>query len=74
MLDLETDPAIVALVEEARAEVEGGNYDRADALLARAEEADLAAARMAEKLAQQATEAASGGSSWQPLAVPSAVS
>ena len=57
MLESETDPAIAALVE-ARAEIEIGNYDRADALLTSAEEADLVVARRAEDLARQASEAA----------------
>jgi len=58
VLDPEMDPAIAALVEEARREIEAGNHDRADALLARAEEAELATARQAQELAQQAAEAA----------------
>jgi tetratricopeptide (TPR) repeat protein len=57
VLESDSDPAGAALAD-ARTAIEIGDYDRADALLARAEEADLAAARSAEELARQATAAA----------------
>ncbi|HNG51624.1 MAG TPA: tetratricopeptide repeat protein, partial [Plasticicumulans sp.] len=52
------DPAIRALIEQARAAVQQGDYDAADRSLAEAEYADLAAARQAEQLAEQARVAA----------------
>ena len=56
---LATDnPAIEALVEQARAAIARFDFAAGDALLARAEEADLAAARQARTLADQADAAA----------------
>jgi len=48
------DSAIKALIGDARAALEASDYDRADVLLHRAEAAELAAARQAQKLAEQA--------------------
>jgi tetratricopeptide (TPR) repeat protein len=53
-----TDPVIANLAEEARQAIETGRYDEADSLLLRECEADIAAARQAEYIAQQAREAA----------------
>jgi hypothetical protein len=52
------DPTIKALTDEARAAMEAGDYDRADVQLHQAEVAELAAARQAEILAEQAHAAA----------------
>jgi tetratricopeptide (TPR) repeat protein len=52
------DPAVRERVEEARAAIKVGDYDRADQLLSEAEAGDLAAVRMAEELVRQALEAA----------------
>jgi tetratricopeptide (TPR) repeat protein len=52
------DPSARGLVERAREAVAAGRYDEADALLVRAKEAELAAARQAGELARQAQEAA----------------
>ena len=51
------DPAIKALIKQARTAVAEFNYDDADQLLGEAEAAELAALRMAEQLARQAQEA-----------------
>jgi tetratricopeptide (TPR) repeat protein len=53
-----SDPVIANLAEQARQAIETGRYDEADSLLLRACEQDIAAAREAEILAQQAREAA----------------
>ena len=47
------DPATQALIEKARAELNVGHYDLADALLNQAEAAEQAAARQAEQLADR---------------------
>jgi tetratricopeptide (TPR) repeat protein len=52
------DPEVKAKVEEAEAAVKVGDYDRANRLLSAAEDADLAAIRMAEDLERQAHGAA----------------
>ena len=52
------DPATQELVQEARAAIEVGDYDRADRLLQQAETVELAAVGMAEELARQAQQAA----------------
>jgi hypothetical protein len=52
------DPSARELVERGREAVAAGRYDEADALLVRAKEAELAAARQAGELARQAQEAA----------------
>jgi len=52
------DPAITALIEQARAALEAGHFDHADALLHQAEAAEEVAARQAEQLAHDAQAAA----------------
>jgi tetratricopeptide (TPR) repeat protein len=52
------DPVTKALADQARVELEKGQNEAAEALLQRAEEAELAAAAQARALAQQATAAA----------------
>jgi tetratricopeptide (TPR) repeat protein len=52
------DPATAALAAEAKAAIDVGRYDEADALLLRAQEQDLAAAHRAEQLARDAEQAA----------------
>jgi hypothetical protein len=52
------DPAVKVQIEEAQAAIQAGDYDRADRLLSEAESSDVAAIRIAEKLARQAQEAA----------------
>jgi tetratricopeptide (TPR) repeat protein len=55
---LSTDnPIAQKLVEQARPEIDAGHFQRADDLLRDAEQAQLAAAEQAEKLAEQATAA-----------------
>lgn len=51
------DPEIGALVGQARGAVDRGDYDRANALLTRAEEAELAAIERAEAVMNEAQEA-----------------
>ncbi|MDQ3775413.1 MAG: hypothetical protein M3461_14215 [Pseudomonadota bacterium] len=51
------DPEIGALVGQARGAVDRGDYDRANALLTRAEEAELAAIERAEAVTNEAQEA-----------------
>lgn len=51
------DPEIGALVRQAREAVDRGDYDRANALLTRAEEAELAAIERAEAVVKDAQEA-----------------
>ncbi len=58
VLEEEDDPAIRQRTDAARAAIDDGDYDRADALLAEAEEMDLAAARQARELEVQAKQAA----------------
>ena len=52
------DPATAALAAEAKTAIDNGRYDEADALLLRAQEQDIAAARQAEQLAHDAQQAA----------------
>jgi len=52
------DPATAALAAEAKTAIDTGRYDEADALLLRAQEQDIAAARQAEQLARDAQQAA----------------
>jgi tetratricopeptide (TPR) repeat protein len=52
------DPATAALAAEAKTAIDNGRYDEADALLLRAQEQDIAAARQAEQLARDAQQAA----------------
>ena len=52
------DPATAALAAEAKAAIDSGRYDQADALLVQTEEQDAAAARQAEQLARDAQQAA----------------
>src|ERR1700730_2940489 len=52
------DPATAALAAEAKTAIDVGRYDKADALLLRAQEQDIAAARQAEQLARDAQQAA----------------
>lgn len=52
------DPTVGSLTTEAAKALESGDYDQADALLARAEDADLAAAAQALKIAEHAASAA----------------
>jgi tetratricopeptide (TPR) repeat protein len=52
------DPATAALAAEAKTAIDNGRYDEADALLVRAQEQDMAAARQAEQLARDAQQAA----------------
>src|SRR5215207_8817742 len=52
------DPAIAVLSAGAKAAVDNGRYDEADALLLRAQEQDIAAARQAEQLSREAQHAA----------------
>jgi tetratricopeptide (TPR) repeat protein len=47
------DPEVVRLKEQAAQAIEDGDYDRAEALLVEAEEADLRAARRAQEIADQ---------------------
>src|ERR1700730_2886848 len=52
------DPATGALAADAKTAIDTGRYDEADALLLRAQEQDIAAARQAEQLARDAQQAA----------------
>ena len=52
------DPATAVLATEAKTAIDNGRYDEADALLLRAQEQDIAAARQAEQLARDAQQAA----------------
>ncbi len=52
------DPATATLAAEAKAAIDSGHYDKADALLVRTEEQDAVAARQAEQLARDAQQAA----------------
>ncbi|HEY0419533.1 MAG TPA: hypothetical protein VGC80_08435, partial [Acetobacteraceae bacterium] len=52
-----TDPATTALSVSAKAAIDAGRYDEADALLLRAGEQEAAAARQAEQLARDTQEA-----------------
>jgi tetratricopeptide (TPR) repeat protein len=52
------DPVVRDKVEEARVAIKAGDYDRADQLLSEAENSDMAAVRLAERLAHQAQQAA----------------
>jgi tetratricopeptide (TPR) repeat protein len=52
------DPSTAALAAEAKAAIDSGRYDQADALLVQTEEQDAAAARQAEQLARDAQQAA----------------
>ena len=52
-----TDPAVAALATEAKTAIDNGRYDDADALLQRAQEQDVAAARQADQLARDARQA-----------------
>src|SRR5262249_12689089 len=56
--DAASDPAIAGLAAEAKSAIDNGRYDDADALLLRAQEQDVAAARQAEQLALDAQQAA----------------
>jgi len=58
VLEEEDDPAIRQRTDAAKAAIDTGDYDRADSLLAEAEELDLAAARQARELEAQARAAA----------------
>ena len=51
------NPVAKKLVEQAKPEIAAGHFERADDLLREAEQAELAAAEQAEKLADQATAA-----------------
>jgi hypothetical protein len=51
------NPVATKLVEQAKPEIDAGHFERADDLLREAEQAELAAADQAEKLANQATAA-----------------
>jgi hypothetical protein len=57
VLDAE-DPATAELARQARVAIDAGRYDQADALLLRASEREVAAARQAEQLARDAQMAA----------------
>ena len=52
------DPGTAALAAEAKAAIDSGRYDQADALLVQTEEQDAAAARQGEQLARDAQQAA----------------
>jgi hypothetical protein len=52
------DPATAALAAQAKAAIDAGRYDEADAALVRARDQETAAARQAEQLAQDAQQAA----------------
>ena len=52
------DPATAALAAQAKAAIDAGRYDEADAALVRARDQEIAAARQAEQLAQDAQQAA----------------
>jgi tetratricopeptide (TPR) repeat protein len=52
------DPATGALAAEAKAAIDAGRYDEADAMLVRARDQEIAAARQAEQLAHDAQQAA----------------
>jgi tetratricopeptide (TPR) repeat protein len=52
------DPATAALAAQAKAAIDGGLYDEADAMLLRARDQEIAAARQAEQLARDAQQAA----------------
>ena len=58
VLEEEDDPAIRERTDVAKAAIDAGDYDRADELLAEAEELDLVAARQAQELEVQARAAA----------------
>jgi tetratricopeptide (TPR) repeat protein len=58
VLEEEDDPAIRQCTDAAKAAIDAGDYDRADTLLAEAEEMDLVAARQARELEEQAKQAA----------------
>jgi hypothetical protein len=52
------DPTIAELLDDARTALHANDYERADVLLTQAEAAELAAARQAQTLAEQAQTAA----------------
>ena len=52
------DPATAALAAQAKEAIDTGRYDEADAILLRAREQEIAAARQAEQLAHDAQQAA----------------
>ncbi len=58
VLEEEDDPEVHMRTDTAKAAINAGDYDRADELLAEAEELDLAAARQAQELEAQARAAA----------------
>jgi hypothetical protein len=58
VLEEDDDPTIRKLTDAAKAAIDAGDYERADTLLAEAEGLDLAAARQARALAEQAVAAA----------------
>jgi len=58
VLEDDDDPAIRERTDAARAAIDDGDYDRADALLAEAEDMDLAAARQARAWEDKAKQAA----------------
>jgi tetratricopeptide (TPR) repeat protein len=58
VLEEKDDPAIRQRTDAARTAIDAGEYERADALLAEAEELELEAARQAQALEAQAREAA----------------
>ena len=52
-----TDPATAVLAGQAKAAIEAGQYDEADAALLRARDREIATARQAEQLARDAQRA-----------------